>query len=648
MKKLVLSMLFISALFSFAQGQAIIFSEDFSTTSGVSLPTGWTEYNVDNKTVVAQLSAFNFGTHAWVTNDNGTIAQATGNRYVVSTSWYNPVGASDDWLVTPPITLTANNALKWMSKAQDPAYPDGFQVKISTTGNAIADFTTNLLTVPAEAPTWSLRTLDLSAYSGQTVYLAFRNNSNDKYLLCYDDFQVVSLPANDAGLSNVTPAVGTSSAYSVVGTINTIQGTLTNNGSTPITSVVFKYSDGVNTFTDTKTGLNVGTFATITLTHSTTYTTASVGQHPLSVWVELAGDVNTSNDTNNTIIQGVPFVPTHRVVFEEGTGTWCGWCPRGAVYMDSMSTMHPNEAVLIAVHNSDPMADATYDGGVGGLISGYPSVLVNRNIVADPSDMFQQFTDRINDFGFANLTPTTTYNFVTNSFDVVVDASFAADLSGDYRLACVITEDNRSGSSTSWDQHNYYSFQTNNIALQGAGHNWQSETDPVPAANMEYDHVARTILGGFDGEVGSLPATITAGSTYSHGFTYAIPAGMNIYNSHINILLIDAANGVILNGNSGGFVLGVKENDNLLESFSVFPNPASAQAMIAFSLKQQEEVSISVTNLLGEVMFTKQMGNSLPGAYKVSLNSADFSNGLYFVNLTIGGKLYTEKVSINN
>ncbi len=648
MRRILLSALMAVSGMTGSYAQAVIFTEDFSGTSGVSLPAGWTEYNVDNKTVVSNLSGFNFGSHAWVTSANSTIAQSAGNRFVVSTSWYNPVGASDDWLVTPAITLTTSNAIKWMAKAQDPSFPDGYQVKISTTGNAIADFTTNLLTVPAEASTWSLRSLDLSAYSGQTVYIAFRNNSNDKYLLCIDDVQVVSLPANDVALTGVTPAAGTSASYNTVGTINTIKGEITNNGSNPITSLLFKYSDGVNTYTDTKSGLNIPTFGTATLTHSTSYTTPSLGQHQLTAWVELTGDANTANDTSLTTIQGVSFLPTHKVVFEEGTGTWCGWCPRGTVFMDSMANVHGNESILIAVHNGDPMVFAAYDAGIGGLISGYPSVVVNRNIVVDPSDMFTEFNAHTNDFGFASLTPVTTYNFANNSFDIAVNADFAADLSGDYRLACVITEDNRTGTTSTWAQTNYYSFQSQNLPLQGAGHNWQAEPSSVPAANMEYDHVARTILGGFDGQTGSLPATISAGSTHSYNFTYPIPAGMNIYNTHIIALLIDATNKVILNGNSGSFTLGLNENDDLTGQFNLFPNPASSQAFMAFTLKQQNPVSFTVTNLLGETIMTSDLGLTAPGSYQVELNNGGWDNGLYFVTLTVGNKKVTEKLSVNN
>ena len=53
-----------------------------------------------------------------------------------------------------------------------------------------------------------------------------------------------------------------------------------------------------------------------------------------------------------------------RVVGEEATGTWCGWCPRGAVALNWMDHDYEGYWQGIAVHNGDPMSDADYDNGL--------------------------------------------------------------------------------------------------------------------------------------------------------------------------------------------------------------------------------------------------------------------------------------------
>ena len=87
---------------------------------------------------------------------------------------------------------------------------------------------------------------------------------------------------------------------------------------------------------------------------------------------------NTNDDTLSITATGTYAAPGKIVVGEEGTGTWCGWCPRGAVAMNWMDEKYYGYWQGIAVHNGDPMVNTDYDVGLGGLTSGYPSGLVDR------------------------------------------------------------------------------------------------------------------------------------------------------------------------------------------------------------------------------------------------------------------------------
>ena len=51
----------------------------------------------------------------------------------------------------------------------------------------------------------------------------------------------------------------------------------------------------------------------------------------LNICAEISGvvDGDASNNCVSHTVSGQSFVPTKHVVIEEGTGTWCGWCPRG-------------------------------------------------------------------------------------------------------------------------------------------------------------------------------------------------------------------------------------------------------------------------------------------------------------------------------
>ena len=64
---------------------------------------------------------------------------------------------------------------------------------------------------------------------------------------------------------------------------------------------------------------------------------------------------------------------------------------------------------------------------------------------------------------------------------------------------------------------------------------------------MHYNFVGRDILGGFDGQAGSLPATVTASTTYNYTFNYVLPAGWDDTKMRAIGMLQDASTGHVLN-----------------------------------------------------------------------------------------------------
>jgi hypothetical protein len=168
-----------------------ILSEDFESNT---FPADWFRFNVDNRTPDAQVSYVN---NAWIVRDDFKFNSA--DHVAFSTSWYSPAGAADDWMVTKALALPADAVsckLAWNAVTYDPLYPDGYQVRVFTSqpvqATLVAD-STQLFSVGAENTAWTARSTDLSAYKGQSVYVAFRNNSNDKFLLQIDDIVVSCL-----------------------------------------------------------------------------------------------------------------------------------------------------------------------------------------------------------------------------------------------------------------------------------------------------------------------------------------------------------------------------------------------------------------------------------------------------------------------
>jgi hypothetical protein len=601
------------------------------------LPTGWTQYNGDAFTPYTSFAAA-FGTNAWITREV-TLASGAKDTIAVSTSYYTPVGVANDWLISPSFTPVAGSYLLFDALAQDGNYPDGFMVKVSTTGGAYTNFTTApVLTVPSESATgWVTHAINLSAYVGMPINIAIINNSNDMYLLYLNNIRATTLPANDLSLVASTPSAASYKSYATVGGNIAVQGLVKNLGASTVTNYTVKLNDGTTTQSFPQTASLIPYTST---TFSLNYPMTSTGIKPIKMWVEYTGDAIHTNDSSFSEFGGATFTPVNNPVFEEATGTWCQWCPRGAVFMDSLVKVHP-DVVAIAVHNSDPMTVATYDAGMGPLIGGYPSGLVGRKLEADPSDFLTEYTNHLADFGVADLTvaqPTLTGNTLQVKVDVKMAVSTKPTY--DYRLALVVTSDDVHGTATSWNQANAYAGGANGV-MGG----FELLPSTVPAAQMYYNHVARDITGGFTGVSGSLPGTMTAGSTYSYTFNWTVPAGVELQKSKANVLLISGLSGEVQNGKwKGAFPTSVKDIV-AAGQLNIFPNPSNDYLNLDFTLNATSTVTISMIDVTGKAVYNNKLSN-LTGNQGLVINTSNLANGVYSLSLQTTEGTITRKVTI--
>jgi hypothetical protein len=91
---------------------------------------------------------------------------------------------------------------------------------------------------------------------------------------------------------------------------------------------------------------------------------------------------------------------------------------------------------------------------------------------------------------------------------------------------------------------------------------------------------------------------------------------------------------------------------NDLESainFSVAPNPFNSTTELSYELKTNEEVNISVTDLLGRNMGNVFNGKNTAGTHTVNLdrNALGLNNGIYFLNVEIGKQSFVKKIMVN-
>lgn len=94
---------------------------------------------------------------------------------------------NDDYLVTPPIPVQAGDFISFDSWAASATWPETWEVLVSTTDKNPASFVTQLDSLTSGSTTPIRYTYDLSAFAGQTIYVAIHNISVDKFYQWVDN-----------------------------------------------------------------------------------------------------------------------------------------------------------------------------------------------------------------------------------------------------------------------------------------------------------------------------------------------------------------------------------------------------------------------------------------------------------------------------
>ena len=622
MKKTLLLASLLTALIANSQ----ILTQDFE---GAGLPTGWTRSQstpsvgwVFGATLSSQYWAIPTHTKYAASNDDANDNQAATLNV-----------ADKDRLITPPLDLTGQTAVAIKFDAfYTGAYGSVATVEVSTNGGSTW---ANILTLDPNEAWQNNISANLTAYAGQSnVLVAFRHNDMGAWAdgFALDNVSVYVPPANDAKINSIAL-----NRYGLINTNSNLVLNVTNLGSNPMTSLTIDWNDG--TSHSQVVNVNIAPFATADVTHPTALNYAAAVEKTIAVNitnVNGGADADMTNNSGSKSFNSLSQASTKKVIIEEGTGTWCQWCPRGAVAMDQMFQTHPNDFIGIAVHNGDPMTVAAYDGGAN--FGGFPGcnvdrALLDQNVSADVFENYYQ--QRIGLAVPAALSMTVTG---TTNKTIVANATFRTVFaSANYRLGVIIVEDNVTGTAAGYNQSNAYAGGSTPMG------GYESLPNPVPAAIMVYDHVGRALLGGYSGQANSVPATITDGQTVNYTFTYAVPTTSNSANMSAVVVLIDNATGEIINAEKQS-ISGANVNEMETIALNVFPNPASDQVNVTFE-GENTDYSISLMDIQGRVISSREIANA-SGEQMVSFSTENVAKGSYIVTVTSNGATTTKNVVI--
>jgi hypothetical protein len=121
----------------------------------------------------------------------------TGVKYASCWDTETSMAPNDDWLFTPLLTAdTFDQVILWGRSLNDMYGLEDFEIGVSTTDTNPTSFA--ILQINEDVPiVWTEYSLDISSYTGQSIYVGIHVYSFDVFAFFLDDFQVTGTGAPD-------------------------------------------------------------------------------------------------------------------------------------------------------------------------------------------------------------------------------------------------------------------------------------------------------------------------------------------------------------------------------------------------------------------------------------------------------------------
>ncbi len=217
------------------------------------------------------------------------------------------------------------------------------------------------------------------------------------------------------------------------------------------------------------------------------------------------------NAYSQTIVSTDP--ENKKVVLEEYTGIYCGWCPEGHALAQALQDNNPDDVYLINIHvggyanptGGDPDFRTPFGTAIANEagVAFYPSGSINRHVFSGGASAMgrDQWTSKANqtlgESSFVNVGVEAEIDITTNILTVHVEAYYTGNSPEDTNLL------------------NIALLQNNTTGPQSGG-----------GQGNNYNHMHR-LVHMLTGQWGETIATTTTGSFIDETFTYTIPADYN-------------------------------------------------------------------------------------------------------------------------
>lgn len=611
MKQYFTILLFILISFSGNLFGQLFYSENFD--NGLD---GWTSYDLDGDNQTWQTYDFsavlpNFGSGTLISYSS----DLAGNKF-------NP----DQLIVSPEIDLTnvtAESIIFRIVGIGDYTVNDHYAIYVTTSDN-LDDILQTTPIIDEDTKADFIHKIDFSEYIGKKIFISFRHfKSKDKFYVGFDNLEIKNPIESYAEIqSMIYPTYLDKNQEEKLYVITK------NLGSDTIKSVKINWQSGDQSYSNVFE-VNIPPYGLAYSEHPDKLKFDKVDKNNVVVTIEEVNGVVNNNQVSHSKDFDVWTISKsgNKVVFvEESTGTWCGYCPRGIVALEKLDEEADDYVAAVAVHIYDTLQNKNY--GPKAKFSGAPFMNIDRNlknINLDLGTLIPLMEEFTSEPCAADMEMTGELNNRNLKLDLN-NTFYTKYDKGDLRYSVVLYENGVTGEGAAFAQANYFSGQ--DVELEG----YEDKPNPIPAEDMVYNHVGRVLLGGYDGQEGSVPQAISDNGSANYTFNYTFPEDDKIEN-FVAIGIVLDANGQVINSRKIKLATLTSTEDQLVsfDSFDVFPNPTTD--FVVIKNIEKGDYIIQVVDVTGKIHKSNAIKiSSKNEEFRLNLNSLVSGNYLISVS----------------
>lgn len=358
-----------------------------------------------------------------------------------------------------------------------------------------------------------------------------------------------------------------------------------------------------------------------------------------------------------TLIQVTQGQVTKRVLVEKFTSSKCGNCPDGTARLINLA--EGNQNIIWVSHHAgfitDPMLFPEIDTIASDFTNGAPKANIDRikyatesKVAVNRNNWDNYVNTQLAEIADVDVSASGTFNSATRNVSLKVDAMFpiAVTANGEYRINVFVVEDSLIGTSSNYNQSNYFNNTT--------GHYYEGAGNPI--TNYPHRYVTRSVPSTAWGNGGIIPNSPVAGMTYSRTYNLNIPMNYDESKLHFVVFVTDYSSNVVQRSVLNAFdittgelsmVTSTNNLNTVFNEISITPNPVENQARLTIESEESNQLTLTLYDALGRQVRSNINWSIESGSNNTNINLEGLSKGLYYLQITDGESINTQRILKN-